>query len=156
MDSYTSMKTKLTQTGLYDVLVGTLTHNELKAYALELDKLRKELEEMTREYYIVTAQSYGLSEREKFLGKVRNEYDINKRRQLLIFEERPLETAASIVDFINFLKGCGIDDFYIDQRYNNTMSITIYDTVSPVRQKELNQRILAELPPHYIVKIIYP
>ena len=83
MDSYTSMVKKLTDTKLYSVRTGGRTYAELKAFSTGLDLLFNELGEMLKEYFIDTAQSYGLTERERFTGAVRDDLSIEKRRELL-------------------------------------------------------------------------
>ena len=69
MTSYESMRSKLLPLGLYRLAQGDVTDSELKAYAEGLDILFDALDEMERESFIPTAQSYGLSEREKFIFK---------------------------------------------------------------------------------------
>ena len=88
MDSYTSMVKKLTDTKLYSVRTGGRTYAELKAFAAGLDLLFNELDEMLKEYFIDTAQSYGLTERERFTGAVRDDLSIEKRRELLKIREQ--------------------------------------------------------------------
>mgnify|MGYP001224039914 CR=1 FL=1 len=91
MDSYTSMVKKLTDTKLYSVRTGGRTYAELKAFAAGLDLLFNELDEMLKEYFIDTAQSYGLTERERFTGAVRDDLSIEKRRELLKIREQTNE-----------------------------------------------------------------
>ena len=43
---------------------------------------------MLKEYFIDTAQSYGLTERERFTGAVRDDLSIEKRRELLKIREQ--------------------------------------------------------------------
>ena len=84
MSSYNSMKSKLIATGLYTLEDSSNTSEELKAFAQELDIIFDTLDEMTREYFIATAQSYGIIERERFIGKERSELPTEQRREMLI------------------------------------------------------------------------
>ncbi|MCD8025632.1 MAG: hypothetical protein LUF33_01500 [Clostridiales bacterium] len=68
MDSFTSMKSKLLPLGLYTIEDGSNLYAELKAYAAGLDSVFENLDTMLREYFIDTAQTYGITEREKLIG----------------------------------------------------------------------------------------
>lgn len=83
MSSFESMKAKLESTGIYSVTEASNISKELKAYAEGLDIVFDELEIMERECFIETAESYGLSERERFVGVDRSGEALEKRRELL-------------------------------------------------------------------------
>ena len=55
------MKNKLSAIGIYNIENGSNIYNELKAYSVELDRIFSELDTMLREYFIETAQSYGIT-----------------------------------------------------------------------------------------------
>ena len=61
MNSFSSMKNKLSAIGIYNIENGSNIYNELKAYSVELDRIFSELDTMLREYFIETAQSYGIT-----------------------------------------------------------------------------------------------
>ena len=87
MTAYESMSTKLLQTGLYGIEQGGAVDCELKAYAVELDRIYTELDVLLREAFVSTAQTYGISEREKFIGKERTDLTLARRRELLMLRE---------------------------------------------------------------------
>ena len=68
-NSYASMKAKLAPLGIYTLAEGSVTDCELKAYAAGIDRLFDTLDIAERESFIETAETYGLSEREKFADK---------------------------------------------------------------------------------------
>ena len=89
------MKSKLIATGLYTLEDSSNTSEELKAFAQELDIIFDTLDEMTREYFIATAQSYGIIERERFIGKERSELPTEQRREMLIIQEQMMGNSCS-------------------------------------------------------------
>lgn len=84
MSEFQQMKEILSATGLYDVSEGSLIYAELMAYAKGLDLLFDELEEMLRECFVVTAQSYGLTIRENFLKRFHLDNTLEGRRNAII------------------------------------------------------------------------
>lgn len=156
MDSYTSMKNKLHPIGLYNVTDSSNVSAELKAYAEGLDKLFNMLDEMTREYFIDTAEGYGLSERERFTTRERSEYSIEKRREMLKIQEQMMGNDCSPNTFRKILEGCGLSDFEITENFSEqTVIITINDTLADETKKYVEERINAEFPVHLIITINY-
>ncbi len=84
MSEFDHMKVILEKTGLYDASDGTLLSAELKAYAVELDRAFGLLNELERECFIGTAQSYGLSIREGMLRRMNLDPSLSGRRNQLI------------------------------------------------------------------------
>lgn len=77
----------LSSVGLYDLSEGTLVRCELEVYSEALEELRTELETMLRECFLSTAETYGLSRRERIWGKVRDDLPEDMRRQMLILRK---------------------------------------------------------------------
>ena len=73
MNSFDSMKTKLESTGLYKVTAKSNIRAELLAYAEGLNTEFDMLETMERELFIDTAENCGITERERFVGKINAE-----------------------------------------------------------------------------------
>ena len=76
-NSYASMKAKLAPLGIYTLAEGSVTDCELKAYAAGIDRLFDTLDIAERESFIETAETYGLSEREKFADKEKPELPVS-------------------------------------------------------------------------------
>lgn len=79
MNSFDSMKTKLESTGLYKVTAKSNIRAELLAYAEGLNTEFDMLETMERELFIDTAENCGITERERFVGKINADYPLEKR-----------------------------------------------------------------------------
>ncbi len=78
------MQEKLSATGLYDISPDTLVYAELMAYAEGLDLFFNELDELVRECFIATAESYGLTMRESMLKRYNLDRSLSGRRSAII------------------------------------------------------------------------
>ncbi len=85
MDSITSMKNKLIPLGLYNLEINSKISAELSAYSVAFNMINQKLEELERECFINTSQTYGLELREKLFDYVRTGLDLYKRRTMLIY-----------------------------------------------------------------------
>lgn len=154
MDSFTSLKNKLEATGLYDVLLGTNIYAELKAYAAALDVMFGELDIMLRELFIATAESYGITNRERLLGKERDTYTLEKRREMLIVYEQMMGEKCTKEAFEMVLSGYGLSDFEIvESPADSTVTIDIGDDVPEEIKKMIAERITADFPSHITVEV---
>ena len=150
------MKSKLIATGLYTLEDSSNTSEELKAFAQELDIIFDTLDEMTREYFIATAQSYGIIERERFIGKERSELPTEQRREMLLIQEQIIGSGCSKGDFELMLKGVGLSDFTITESFSTqTVTVTINDTLEEATKQMIEKKILAEFPAHLDVTVIF-
>ena len=68
MGAYDSMKARLAPTGLYALGGSTVVDFELQAMAEGLDFAYGAVNELQRESFVATAQSYGLENREELCG----------------------------------------------------------------------------------------
>lgn len=84
--AYNSMRDALKPLGLYS-FDSTNVSNELLAYAVAIDELNNMLCGMLRECFIDTAEDFGLSQRERVIGAVRDDLSIDKRRNMLKLRE---------------------------------------------------------------------
>lgn len=154
MDSYTSMVKKLTDTKLYSVRTGGRTYAELKAFAAGLDLLFNELGKMLKEYFIDTAQSYGLTERERFTGAVRDDLSIEKRRELLKIREQTNEEFCTPEGFNKILEGYGLGGFeLIENPQKNALTVKIYDALDEQNKAWVNKMIENDFPAHLAVTV---
>lgn len=155
MNSYESMKKKHEQTGLYCVTDNSNISCELKAYAVGLDVLYDTLKEIERECFVETAEDYGLSAREEFLGYNRQELDIADRRRLICAAEQ-ITGECTVEAFRKMLEGYGLADFSITQRYSqNTAVIYVYDNLTDSQKAKLESRINEDFPIHLTVNVYY-
>lgn len=149
MQSFESMKRKLKPLGLYRLEENTAVSAELSAYAAGLDVLYDILEEMEREAFTQTAESYGLSERERFAGVEQKELSTEKRRELLIGAEQTLGLSGTPRDFEKYLRAIGLEQAEIVERPRNSwLQIFVSDRLSEVQIKAAAEKILKAAPPH--------
>ena len=147
MSSYDSMKSKLAPLGVYTLAAGSEIDCELQAYGCGLDVLFDKLDEFEREAFIATAESYGLSEWERFLEKERAEQPTASRRALLLGYEQGLRLGARASDFAHFLASCGLEqavvrEYPADQRL---MEIKTFERIDEQTKKTDIQEILGRL-----------
>lgn len=156
MDSFTSMKSKLLPLGLYTIEDGSNLYAELKAYAAGLDSVFENLDTMLREYFIDTAQTYGITEREKLIGAQRDEYTLEKRREMLKNTEQTVGLACTCSAFVKILESYGLSDFTMTENFSEqTVSITVADSLSDEEKAWIEERAEADFPSHLKVEFTY-
>lgn len=154
MSSYDSMKDKLNAVGIYSIDENSNISKELVACAEGLDGLFDNLDAMTKEYYIETADDYGILRREKFLGKEKTEYSIEKRREMLELQEQNMGEKFTPDAFSDILKSCGLTDFsFVEQPTNFKLMVNINDTLTNEQKKIVTERINLEFPLHLNIEI---
>lgn len=84
MSELSTMRNKLSQTGLYNISPVSIVNAELMAYAEGLDMIFGELDEMLKECFIATAESYGLTMRESLFRRYSLDRTTDGRRNALI------------------------------------------------------------------------
>lgn len=154
MNSLDSMTKKLENTKIYAVKPGGRNYAEIKAFSVGLDMIFNELDEMLREYYIDTAQSYGLTERERFTGAVRDDLSIEKRRELLKTREQTNEKFCTPEAFNKILQGYGLGGFeLIENPQENALTVKIYDALDEQNKAWFNKMIENDFPAHLAVTV---
>lgn len=154
MDSFTSMNLKLEPLGIYNLADSTNVCEELKAYAVGIDGLFEELDEMTREYFIDTAETYGITQRETIIGPERTEHTLEKRRQMLKYSEQTMGLSCTKDAFNKLLSSYGLSTFAILERCSE-QSIVIHITgkYSTEFKRWLAERVKNDFPTHLVYSI---
>ena len=156
MKSLVSMKQKLEPLGLYDLSGSSEVECELKAYAEGLDTLFDTLDEIQRENYIRTAQSYGLSRRESFEIRERADLPVQERRDSLMYYERTVTGGLTDSEFEEFLEMIGLTDYTFNINYSSgSISIAIADSKTDGEKALIEKQIRAEIPTHMRLEISY-
>ena len=151
------MKQKLMPLGLYDLEGQSEVLCELKAYAEGLDLLFEYIDELFRENYIATAESYGLSRREEIISREHPEQTASQRREALIYFEKTVKTTLNDDDFAEFLENIGVTDYTINiNQRQQEFGITINESKTAAEKALLEKRIRAETPAHMTCKFHYP
>lgn len=155
MDSFISMKNKLEPLGLYDLEGSGETVCELKAYAEGLNVLFDTLAELEREYYIPTAESFGLSRRESFVNRETPDLSVQERRDSLLYLEK---SVGDITDsgFEEFLGRIGLNDYTVSiDRTRAKIDIAVSDQKTDGERAWIAKRIRAEIPAHMTLTVTY-
>ena len=156
MKSLVSMKHKLEPLGLYDLSGSGEVDCELKAYAEGLDTLFDTLDELQRENFIQTAESYGLSRRESFEIRERAELPVQERRDSLMYYERTVITGLTDSEFAEFLERIGLTDYTLSGNHSRgSMNLTIADSKTDGEKALIEKQIRAEIPTHMRLDISY-
>lgn len=153
-DSYNSMKEKLSAVGIYNISENSNVSNELCAFAEGIDGVFSEIDKMAEEYFIETASDYGISRRERFLGKERLEYSVEKRREMLKLQESDIGGKCTPKAFNDLLKSYGLSDFSLtEEPEENKLIIYINDELSEEIKKMIRERISFEFPAHLDIEV---
>lgn len=83
MNALERIKKRLSPVKLYDLGKGTLQYAEISAFAAGLEILDEALDELTRECFGETAESFGIEYMERLWGKVRDDLPLTQRREML-------------------------------------------------------------------------
>lgn len=75
------MKDMLSPLGIYSLEDESLVMYELRVYASQFEKLHEELATMLREFFISTAQSYGIEKIEELFQRVRPDLSMQERKE---------------------------------------------------------------------------
>ena len=147
MESFLSMKQKLLPLGLYELDDNDETVWELKAYAEGLNTLFDTLDELEREYFISTAQSYGLSRRELLFGREMSGQTAQERRGALMYLERTIVGDTTDSGFAEFLENLGLSDYTLNVNPGRAVfTINIADQKTDGEKALIEERIRAEVP----------
>ena len=156
MKSLVSMKQKLEPLGLYDLSGSGEVDCELKAYAEGLDTLFDTLDELQRENFIQTAESFGLSRRESFEIRERAELPVQERRESLMYYERTVITGLTDSEFAEFLERIGLTDYTLSVNHSRgSMNLRIADSKTDGEKALIEKQIRAEIPTHMRLDITY-
>lgn len=94
MSTFESMKSALFPLKIYSIVQGSNIYKELSVYCAELDRLYTKADEILREGFFATAESWGLERMERLWGNVRDDAELSKRREMCI-----LRSAFGFGDF---------------------------------------------------------
>lgn len=156
MDSFNSIKQKHLQTGLYNIDINSNIYAELKAYAKGLDYLFDFYDEILNELFIDTAQSYGLTERERFMGVVNNNFGSSDRREIIKTREYTNENFCSLGAFEKILESYGLKKFKITENFSGqTVTISINDSLSVTQKNYVRSMVEKDFPVHLIVNVVF-
>ncbi len=113
MNTFDSICSHLTPLEIYNIQEGTNVYNELASYSVALDVFKEVLDEMLRECFVCKAETYGLENRETVYGKVRENYSISDRQNMIIYRQTLGENHFNKEGLEKFLVSFGVESYQI-------------------------------------------
>lgn len=149
MNPYLSIKKKLEPLGVYSLSGGTLVEAELKAYAGELGFLLAAAEELKRELFIRTAESFGLVLREAAAGPERGYLPLEARREMLLYRGAVTVNDNRREDIERAMIACGIRSSISEKTEDQTLYFNCIETLNTFSSQEETEAAAEEfLPTH--------
>lgn len=150
MNSLISIKKKLRPLNLYNLNDDNIINAELFAYAVALDMINLKLLELERECFISTAESYGLNLREKLFGYVRNNLEVSKRRDMLIYRGAITSNDFTKKKLEEALMASGIKATITENFEDNKITINCTDIFDTVKTEAEAQAAAEEFIPAHL------
>lgn len=154
MNSYNSMTDKLKKTAIYR-FGSTNISSEILTYAIEFDRLNDNIDEMLRECFISTACDYGISLRELVIGAVRDDLDIEKRRQMLTMRECININDFNISGIQKALNSFNVDSIITEYPSFNMVTVNAIGGYTQKERSWIKTEIEKIMPAHLDVQIIF-
>ena len=109
-----SMLEKLLSLGLYDLDEGSNVFAELSAYAEALQRHKDNTNEVLRECFISSSESFGLDDRESLIGFTSgSDFDTADRREMLILRKSINENDFTVSGFTKMLRSFGVASYQL-------------------------------------------
>lgn len=154
MTSFQSMSEKLAKTGLYNTNEGQLVYAELMAYAEGLDIYYNALDELIRECFVSTAETYGLEMREKFIDKCIINSSIESRRKSILTALSICNTDYTKSGFQKCLGIFGIDGTLTEDAKNRKFTFTCTTAIPETKLKIIQEQLSAFLTPNFDLEFV--
>ena len=149
MSSLNSIKQKLRPLGFYNLNDNSLINAELSAYSAALDIIESMLSEMEREYFVATAEDYGLSTRERIFGAEQDEKSTESRRNMLLYRYSINPEDFNENCIIKIIENVGVHGYIIEAPDKNTIYINCLELGDSSADKNFIKSAIEEfLPAH--------
>lgn len=147
MSSYESICSKLSPMSLYSLDENSLVNKEILSYCEVFDDIFVGADELLREGFLDTAQSYGLAEYEKIclVGVGEN---VEQRRKMLLAKAGTKQTDISLSAIIKSISSLGIDVDITENINNQTVTVHILSSVPSNKLDFIKQEIRKIIPAH--------
>ncbi len=140
----------LSPLGLYDLSENSLISKELSVYAAEIDRAGNFLENLLKEYFINTAEDYGLTFREKLFGSSKGDISIQSRRRILLnrYSIKSYEFNRESVE--KSLITAGIDGYIVEDHQNNSLYVNCLNKFDATITEEMAKNIVLKFIPAHL------
>lgn len=156
MDSLSSVIQKLEPLGVYNLKPGSNIYWELYAYCKELDRLNTELDEMVKEAFIPTAETYGLTQKEKLYDQGSEGISTALRRSMLIKRFSARDDTFTLKDITVFISGLGIEFQLTESPKENTVIAEVSKSVyTQEKESFIKEQIQGVMPAHLNVEVYF-
>ena len=155
MTAYESIKNKLSATGIYDIKLGGLIDAEIRAYAVALQVVYDEVDELLRECFVQTAEDYGLEQLESMARTYMNGDTLENRRNKLI---NRLQINPSIIGKNALEKqvaSLGLECNITENIAESKINVDILTEVADDKKKFLETELLRFTPLHLIMYVTF-
>ena len=154
MNILNSIKGKLEPLEIYNLEDDSLVCKELQTYAESLKLVKDSIDELEKEYFINTAEGYGLTLREKMYTSAKSDLDVEKRRDMLKYRYSITSNDFNKEDIKKALLAIGIKCEVIEYPNENTIYINCLENLDTTISKD-DLKILANefLPAHLSYEI---
>lgn len=155
MTAYESIKNKLSATGIYDIKLGGLIDAEIRAYAVALQVVYDEVDELLRECFVQTAEDYGLEQLESMARTYMNGDTLENRRNKLI---NRLQINPNIIGKDALEKqvaSLGLECNITENIAESKIYVDILTEVADDKKKFLKAELLRFTPLHLIMYVTF-
>lgn len=152
MTAFESMSEKLSKTGLYRTDEGCLIYAELMAYASGLDLYYDALDELLRECFVITAESYGLELREKLIKKCNVDDSIEGRRKSILAALSITVNDFTSSGFYKCLDIFNINGTFTADFQNKIITVYLQSLEDTEKTEKIRQQLSEFLPPQFTVE----
>ena len=152
--SLQTMKKAHHSTRMYDTESKNI-NCELMTYAMVLDELNMKLLEMARECFVDSAQSYGLENRELVIGVIRDDLDLEKRRQMLKRRELIDSSCFTLSKIKESLYSFGLDFELYEYPKLYEIVIIAKGEYTKAQQAWIRQEVRKIMPVHQQLHVIF-
>lgn len=154
MTVFEKMKERLLRVGVYKDDARVLCW-ELKAYAVELERLYTELGVMFRERFITTAEDTGLSVYEKIFGPVRVGESTEERRRMLLLRLNLGNNDFTVDGFKKALDSFGLKYTLSEFPAIGRLNVIATTDYSPAEQAWINNEVSKIVPAHIEFQLLF-
>ena len=146
MTAFESLQEKLSATGLYDISQGTLIYAELMAYAEGLQIVYDILEELLRECFVPTAESYGLLRRGKLIRHLNLDHTLPGKRQTILLTLSLFQTDYTLAGMEKVRDSFNAHGSFSVSADPLKVIFTCTDELSAVQRQRLEEEMAKQMP----------
>ncbi len=150
MSAINSMVTKLSTLPIYDLNIdGSLVMAELLAYNEGFALLQRKLDELERECFISTAESFGISLKERVYSSIKDDLTLAQRREMLIYRYSVTSNDFNKESIEKALVSAGIRCYIIENPSQKSIYINCLERFDTMISQNASQSLAEKfLPAH--------